>query len=145
MEITLTANKALVMEEVAQTTSYTGAKMVGDADAYERISTVDDDRGQLERFWAEACSAFDEKMKRLLSAEYGERTWVLEVSSRFDPALTSSMQDALYSYLVKAVVGRWFALANKAEAADYLQTAAATLESIHRKAYYKRAPQRPTY
>lgn len=54
MEITLTANRAEVFREVAQTTSYSGAKMSGDDGAYERISTVDEDADELQRFWDES-------------------------------------------------------------------------------------------
>ena len=65
-EIELTVQKASVYDEVAKTTSYTGAKMTGDDDAYERIFTTDDDRMMLERFWVEACSAVTEQFKPFL-------------------------------------------------------------------------------
>ena len=43
INITLTINKADVYKEVAQTTSYTGAKMDSDGNAYDRIFTTDED------------------------------------------------------------------------------------------------------
>ena len=48
-DIALTVNKESVYEEVAQTTSYTGAKM-NDELAYNRIFTTDEDKSMLERF-----------------------------------------------------------------------------------------------
>lgn len=68
--MTLDITKASVYEEVARTTSYTGAKM-GDEDgnAYDRIFTTDEDREQLERFWGECCVEFCEVMKRYLTGD----------------------------------------------------------------------------
>ena len=64
--IELTVNKANVYDEVAKTTSYTGQKMQGDATAYDRIFTTDDDRMMLERFWVEACNGATEQFKPFL-------------------------------------------------------------------------------
>lgn len=50
MEITLTISKPDVLKEVAQTTSYTGSKKVGDDGALDRIATVDEDQPELQRF-----------------------------------------------------------------------------------------------
>jgi hypothetical protein len=49
IDIILTVNKEKVYEEVAKTTSYTGAKM-DDELAYDRIFTTDEDKSMLERF-----------------------------------------------------------------------------------------------
>ena len=46
--------KDTVYNEVAKTTSYTGAKMEGDEGAYDRIFTTDEDKIMLERFWNES-------------------------------------------------------------------------------------------
>lgn len=43
-----------VYQEVAKTTSYTGAKMDTDENAYDRIFTTDEDKTMLERFWNES-------------------------------------------------------------------------------------------
>lgn len=53
MERKLTIRKEDVMREVAVTTAYTGGKMEGDENAFDRISTVDEDENHLERFWEE--------------------------------------------------------------------------------------------
>ena len=55
-----------MFKEVAQTTSYTGAKMDDDANAYERITTVDEDKSELQRFW-------DESRAEVAQALYGIR------------------------------------------------------------------------
>lgn len=69
MEITLTVNQQDVLKEVAQTTSYTGAKMDDDANAYERISTVDEDQSELQRFWDESRAEVAQTFIRMLASE----------------------------------------------------------------------------
>ena len=69
MEATFTVTMQEVYDEVAQTTSYTGAKMDDDANAYERIFTTDEDKSQLKRFWDESCIAFCEAMKKYLASD----------------------------------------------------------------------------
>lgn len=148
MEIELIINQQDVYEEVAQTTSYTGAKMDADPKAYERIFATDADRSQLRRFWTESCSAVCEKLKKFLEEENdtGEEFRLrLNVSQSFDTALRPSMEKELFSFFVMNITGKWYVFTNKGEAADYGVTAAALLESVHRKACYKKKPTRPVY
>ena len=46
-------SKARVLDEVAKTTAYIGSKAVSEQDpgAYDRISAIDANREQLERYW----------------------------------------------------------------------------------------------
>ncbi len=62
-ELTLIVAKGDVYDEVALTTSYTGSKMGGDPDAYERIYTTTADQAQLNRFWTESGEAMQEEMR----------------------------------------------------------------------------------
>lgn len=192
MEVTLDIYKDEVYTEVAQTSSYTGAKMDDDANAYERIFTTDEDKSQLERFWNESCVTFCEIMKRYLVSEsdlidsllkpvekvqpqgqaiggieeipfepwhpnlpieeipilpvtvVGHR-FKMEFSKSFDSALIPSMRQELFSYFVMNITAKWYGFTNKKEAGEYAAAAASLLEGIHRKACYKRKPQRPTY
>jgi len=147
IEITLTIDQARVYEEVAKTTSYTGAKMEDD-DAYERIFTTDEDKGMLERFWNECKNTVCNSMKKVLSSE-SERDGVfalkLELSNAFDRALQESMQRSLFSFFVMNITAKWFTFANKDEATGYATEAATYMEDIMRKAFFKKRPVRPTY
>ena len=174
MEITLTVDKAAVMAEVAQTTSYTGAKMEGDTDAFDRISTVDEDEKQLERFWdesrADLCQeliglvTFDGMVNRpviinpplvttgaALPANPTVETFRehyelrLDVSRSFDEALLPSMKVSLFSFFVQNIAAKWYIYTNKKEAGEYADKATALLDDLHRKAMYKKRPTRPTY
>ncbi|MCM1318757.1 MAG: hypothetical protein NC217_00010 [Muribaculaceae bacterium] len=69
MEITLTLSKEDVMKEVAVTTAYTGGKMDKDENAFNRISTVDEDETHLERFWEECRADLCQELIGLVTFE----------------------------------------------------------------------------
>lgn len=147
IEVTLTIDKESVYEEVAQTTSYTGAKM-DDEDAYERIFTTDDDKSMLERFWNESKNAIANSLKRILLNEQetdGTYSLQLGLSSSFDEALTESMQRSLFSFFVMNITAKWYTFTNKQEATGYASEAATYIDDIMRKAFFKKKPSRPTY
>lgn len=144
-------SKSAVMEEVAVTTAYTGGKMLeGDANAFERISTVDEDEKHLERFWAESRADICQELIGLVEYEgmggdsdsYELR---LDVSRSFDDALLPSMGVSLRSFFVHNIVAKWYVYTNKGEAGEYADKAVTLLDDLHRKAVYKKRPTRPTY
>lgn len=148
MVLNITINKEQVYEEVAQTTSYTGAKMEGDSNAYDRIFTTDADRSQLERFWTESCVAVCEKLKKFLGGTETTSTGFsieLDLSSSFDETLSESIQKELVSFFVMNITAKWYVFTNKKESADYALAAASFLEGVHRKSCYKKRPRRPKY
>ena len=146
-DIVLTVNKEKVYEEVAQTTSYTGAKM-DDEHAYERIFTTDEDKSMLERFWNESKNTVCNSLKKILLSEIeasGEYQLSLGVSSSFDEALTESMNRSLFSFFVMSITAKWYTFTNKEEATGYATEAATYMEDVMRKAFFKKRPIRPTY
>lgn len=146
-EVTIIINKEEVYEEVAQTTSYTGAKMENDEKAYDRIFTTEADRSQLERFWNESCVAVCETLKEFIQEERNDKesfTVELALSSSFDNALEPAMKKELFSFFVTNIVCKWYVFTNKKEAADFTATAVGMLDGVKRKAYYRRKPKRPT-
>lgn len=149
MEVRLRVIKTKVYDEVAKTTSYTGAKMVGDEDAYERIYTTDEDQQMLERFWSEGKILLCEGLKKVLISETesdeGVYEFRLQPSVAFDRALEDSMQRSLFSFFVMHITSKWYALSNKTEAASYATEATVFLEDIKRKAFFKKKPTRPIY
>lgn len=146
-DIVLTVNKEKVYEEVAQTTSYTGAKM-DDEHAYERIFTTDEDKSMLERFWNESKNTVCNSLKKILLSEIeasGEYQLSLGVSSSFDEALTESMNRSLFSFFVMSITAKWYTFTNKEEATGYATEAAIYMEDVMRKAFFKKRPIRPMY
>lgn len=148
MEITLTVDQQEVLQEVARTTSYTGAKMDDDANAYERITTVDEDAEELQRFWDESRAEVAQTFIRMLASERMDgSTYALElnVSASFDEALLPSMQLGLFSYFVQSIAAKWYVFTNKKEAGEYADVGKGILDEVREKAFYKKKPTRPTY
>lgn len=150
MEITLSIKQSDVFREVAQTTSYTGAKMEADANAYERITTVDEDQPELRRFWDESRAQVAQAFIRMLVSEgmaQDDDTYnlVLNVSVAFDSALQPGMELGLFSYFVQSITAKWYVFTNKSEAGDFASVGKSILDDVKEKAYYKKKPVRPTY
>jgi hypothetical protein len=144
--VTLTVGKEDVMEGVAMTTSYTGAKMGdGDREAYDRIFTTDEDGTVLERFWTEACEACNDRLKPFMAEAWdgsGDYTATLDLPGAFDTLLTGSIRNDLRGFFVNYITGRWYGFTNKGEAAAYTATAESLLADALRKVYYKKKPVR---
>lgn len=148
MEITLTISKPDVLKEVAQTTSYTGAKKVGDDGALDRIATVDEDQPELQRFWDESRAEVAQTFIRLLANEgmSGDNYQLkLNVSVSFDMSLLPSMQLGLFSYFVQNITSKWYVFTNKEEAGAFADRGSALLQEVKEKAFFKKMPTRPTY
>lgn len=147
LEIELRVDKEAVLTEVAQTTSYIGAKM-DDENAYDRIFTTDEDKSMLQRFWDECKDTFSSMAKRLIVAQEddGEAyTATLAMSDSFEEAQRDSVERSLFSFFVTGIVSKWNAFTNKEETQGYGAEAQANLDIVMRKLFYKKAPVRPTF
>lgn len=161
INITLQADKAEVLNEVAQTTAYEGKKTTGEEGAYERMFTTDEDKSMLQRFWDEAASAVTESMKRFVTSvadTYSETTqdadgsaattakegYVanLEVSGSYDTALTSSINKSLFSFFVNAIVSKWNNFVKEGQVERYESEANSALHDIMSKLFYRKKPTR---
>lgn len=143
----LSVKKEDVYDEVAKTTSYTGAKMDDDA-AYDRIFTTEEDKAMLERFWNESKNAIAGNLKKFLVSETetdATYTLTLELSASFEESLLKSMERSLFSFFVMNITAKWYTFTNKEEATDYAAGAATNVEDIMRKVFFKKKPRRPAY
>lgn len=151
--ITFKVNKMRVYNEVAKTTSYTGAKMTDDESAYGRILTSDEDRLMLERFWNEACNAATGTFRQfLVSVTSSAESHCMKLESNYevtilpagnyDTALNDSIQSSLYSFFVNYIVSRWYRFANKGEVEAYNTEASDMLEDVRMKLYHRKRPER---
>lgn len=143
----LVINKEDVYNEVAKTTNYVASKM-DDPTAYERISTTDENREILDRFWMESKNMVSNSLKKVFAAENESDSLyilILNVSEAFDEKQVDSMQRSLFSFFVMNITAKWFNITNKSEAMGYAAEAATYIEEIMRKAYFKKRPTRPTY
>ena len=148
MEITLQISKPAVLKEVAQTTAYSGSKMDDDVKALDRISVVDEDNKELQRFWDESRAEVAQTFIRMLASEgmSGDNYELkLNVSVSFDNSLLPSMELGLFSYFVHSITAKWYVYTNKKEAGAFEERGSSLLQEVKEKAFYKKMPTRPTY
>lgn len=152
--ITLTVVKADVYEEIAKTTSFAGAKKIGeDVNAYERIFTTDEDRQMLERFWHDACNAVTTQMREFLSDvnALGDSFYTnlqtnyeleLQMPDRFDNRLVNSIEKELFSFFVCFILSQWYSMTNVADAESQAKKAEGVMKNVMDKIYYTKPPVR---
>lgn len=149
-QIVITVDKETVWGEVVKTSGYTGDKMLSSTegdDPYERILITDEDKKSLQLFWEEAVTVANDQLKEMLvsaSATTDDYKVTLHVSKSYDTILNASVQSALKSYFISAIVGRWYKFANKGEAESYLNDAAVMMDGALRKLYSRKRPTRPS-
>lgn len=142
-------SRADVYEEVAKTADYTGSKLTegGDADIRDRLLITDEDFQTLGRLWEESVAAANERLRGLYvggsAPSEGEYRAELRVPSNFDSALSVSIRNAVRSYLILSVTGKWFVLAGSDLAEGYMASAVAMMQGALRMLYSRKAPEAP--
>lgn len=147
MQITIAINKDNIYEQVAQKTSWIGAKSA-DVGAYDRIFTTDEDNELLELYWKESKDTLLSDIKSLVDSNSETNnifTLTLNVSSRFKFALLSSIQSGIESYFENIIIAKWFNISYKTDVQSYATDAATYLDDVKKKLYYKDKPRRPSY
>lgn len=143
----LTIKKSDVYEEVAKTTAYIGAKnkLEDGKSAFDQVFVTDADLTMIERFFNESLDALRNVLKRFISGGSGVDgtiTWQLEMPSRFDDNLLSSINSSANSYLVNSIIGKWCEITANDKVKEYVDNAAALLLDINDKAFFKKKPTR---
>lgn len=117
MEFSFTVVKDKVLEEVAKTTAYLGAKNdnKNDGKNYETIATVDADNDMLERFWKEACQDLTLILKRFIKQDcvmdYDSDYKVdVQMNPSFNDAFVPTIRDLMNSFAVETVTAKWLGL-----------------------------------
>jgi hypothetical protein len=144
---TLTIKKSDVYEEVAKTTAYIGAKnkLEDGKSAFDQVFVTDADLTMIERFFNESLDALRNVLKRFISGGSevdGTITWQLEMPSRFDDNLLSSINSSANSFLVNRIIGKWCEITANDKVKEYADNAAALLLDIKDKAFFKKKPTR---
>ena len=143
----LTIKKSDVYKEVAKTTAYIGAKnkLEDGKSAFDQVFVTDADLTMIERFYNESVDALRNVLKRFLTGETeeeGSTKWTLEMPSRFDDNLISSINSSANSFLVNSIIGKWCEITANDKVKEYADNAAALLLDIKDKAFYKKKPTR---
>lgn len=144
---TLTITKSDIYEEVAKTTAYIGGKNLdkNGKSLYDQVFVTDADLTMIERFFNESLDALINVLKRFISGGSGANgtiTWQLEMPSRFDDNLLSSINSSANSFLVNSIIGKWCEITANDKVKEYADNAAALLLDIKDKAFFKKKPTR---
>lgn len=135
-----------VMEEVAKTTAYAGAKSTGDiASDFDRISTVDADSDLLDRFWNESAVSVTARLRQFVEeADYSGSalSLTLTLSSSYDDSQTPSVSSSLFSFMVRSITAKWYAFTLKEEARETAMQAETYLSDATSRCFWKKPPKR---
>lgn len=146
-DLIITIKRSDVYEEVAKTTAYIGAKnkLEDGKSAFDQVFVTDADLTMIERFYNESVDALRNALKRFIageSVEDGSTKWTLEMLSRFDDNLLSSINSSANSFLVNSIIGKWCEITANDKVKEYADNAAALLLDIKDKAFFKKKPTR---
>ena len=146
-DFTLIIRKNDIYEEVAKTTAYIGKNITVEdgKSAFDQIFVTEADLAMIERFFNESLDALRNVLKRFISGCSGVDgiiNWELEMPSRFDGNLLSSINSSANSFLVNSIIGKWCEIAANDKAKEYEDNAAALLLDIKDKAFFKKKPTR---
>ena len=141
---TLTITKNDIYEEVAKTTAYIGKKTTVEdgKSAFDQIFVTEADLAMIERFFNESLDALRNVLKQFISGVDGTITWKLDMPSRFDDNLLSSINSSANSFMVNSIIGKWCEITANDKVKEYADNAAALLLDIKEKAFYKKKPTR---
>lgn len=146
-DFTLTIKKSDIYEEVAKTTAYIGKKTTVEdgKSAFDQIFVTEADLTMIERFFNESLDSLRNVLKRFVSGGSGADgtiSWNLDMPSRFDDNLLSSINSSANSFMVNSIIGKWCEITANDKVKEYADNAAALLLDIKEKAFYKKKPTR---
>lgn len=146
-DFTLTIKKNDIYEEVAKTTAYIGKKATVEdgKSAFDKIFVTEADLAMIERFFNESLDALRNVLKRFISGGSGVDgtiSWNLDMPSRFDDNLLSSINSSANSFIVNSIIGKWCEITANDKVKEYADNAAALLLDIKEKAFFKKKPTR---
>lgn len=144
--VTITIKKTVVLEEVAKTTAYMGAKskLKDGTSAYDQVFVTDKDRDMVERFWMEAVGIMTDTTRRFITSVDNTSNYVLNLamSERYDTNLNDSIHTSMFSFFVSYIISKWCEIVSKDDAKEYSDMAVAMLASVKDKIFYKTKPKR---
>lgn len=139
--------KSEILERVAETTAYTGARHPSDDNAslFRRVYAAEEDGGLLGGFWIEACARLCERLKPFVTASSvadGEFLLTLSASGMFDQSQELPLATGLTAFLISEVASRWFRISFPEGSAEHEACANRLLDEAERRLYHRLPPRR---
>jgi len=155
VEHIITIDKKTVLDEVKKSSAYIGSKLTTDKDpaAYSRVSLIEANDEQLERFWCEACSEAVASLSHWQTSagdhSVGDNagrstpfTVTLALPSNWNDALGGNLDEAVAGYLTNQVLARWLMLTDRPDVEGHGALAAASLNQARRLVLERKRPDR---
>ncbi len=163
--LTVTLEVKELMHDIMNKAYLTGqAREADGTKGYEAASNMqasedEDNSYQLRRSLANSFSALKSLLGEYLNEDKddsnnriqkvidndGQLQLAFLLPSNYNNASADSLGNGIHAYLVDMVLADWFTITNKADAQDYLNHSAVSLETVKRALYKRSRPTRPTY
>lgn len=163
--LTVTLEVKELMHDIMNKAYLTGqAREADGTKGYEAASNMqasedEDNSYQLRRSLANSFSALKSLLGEYLNEDRdtsnnriqkiidddGQLELAFLLPSNYNNASADSLGNGIHAYLVDMVLADWFTITNKADAQDYLNHSAVSLETVKRALYKRSRPTRPTY
>ena len=163
--LTVTLEVKELMHDIMNKAYLTGQALEPDGTkGYEAASNMqasedEDNSYQLRRSLANSFSALKSLLGEYLNEDKddsnnriqkvidndGQLQLAFLLPSNYNNASADSLGNGIHAYLVDMVLADWFTITNKADAQDYLNHSAVSLETVKRALYKRSRPTRPTY
>lgn len=134
-----------VMEEVAKTTAFIGAKktLEDGKSAYEQVFVKESDKVMLEQYWKDAigglCQVWQKWVKEWYDTDGDERyALTLGMPDVYNSANNEAVRKAAFNYMVNWIIMEWCVVANKDEVQMYQDKVASIGMEIKKLLYGKR-------
>lgn len=147
------ASKQRVMDEVMKTTEYIGSKAVTreDPGAYNRIAATSANREQLDRYWMEGCSGASMLLDHWMTSQTSQMLThhpelgndykaVLAMPTNWPGQYSTTLHEALLSYLVNHIVSKWLMKTAPAQAEGYAALASGAALQVEQILLMRKRP-----
>lgn len=145
-QISIKLSKSAILDEVALTTEYLGAKnAVQKEGLYDRVATISHDRELLDRLFTDVFGVITGKFREFIiemdTFDEGA-SLTLNLSNAYDDSFTASVRDDIHGGMVKGVASEWLRFTYPEESNFWMDESEKLIERAHAKLCHRRKPRR---
>lgn len=143
--LSISINKAAVISEAALVTAYQGGRNKNVPEDFTRVNISDADTSILDKYWNECIAEIDKELKTFITANDTSDTeyaMSLTMPSNYDSSMDDSVNASLKTYVVNAILSKWFAITDPTSSERYATIAAGAMQSARTKLWFRKKPTR---
>lgn len=137
--------KATVISEISLVTTYQAGRNKNVPEDFSRVNVSDADVSILDKYWNECIAEIDKELKMFITdntTDDDEYAMSLTMPSNYDSAMDSSINTSLKTYVVNAILSKWFAITDPTSSERYATIAAGAMQSAKNKLWFRKKPTR---